>query len=665
MNKSPENSTSLPEVIDLRDADDDIANNPLMGTRLRLNSDGAWVSDAEDEGDDEGDEGDEGDDDDDIDGMGDIAMLELLLNRGETTSKVSVFGEATNVSITDSEGNEFESTHAVYFVRVQNKTKANTLGPLNILSVASCAPVGQSRAHTTGKAIEVMMMLHYRFKCHVVNKNGARVLVGTNPASQYKTMVQYNSKYYLVNTSQLQPSDTTVEEWAKQVHTHALTHTHTHTHTHIHTQTYGAPVSDADRRMFNAYLLAYLSPDYEPVSSIQGETGEGEEVLKMTLAQQFYDVITAPVGSWGEKCEEFRADNKKGKRPYWGPRLENRDGSVRPYYAVKVYAATQIIDEQRSWTLLRWQYTQSFTPESEEFVCGPYSNGGSKSFKADKVWAIGLGRVIGRHYTSDCWDNDFTHITQVESYPVLFGKGKGNSTGGKSKTGGISKESKGTSSSTKKNTGAGDATESGLGEITADHPLMQMLLKSFVQQTRTAIEAGRSATNKTLVSTLDTKLTPLRNKINGLRAPPSADDITEAVGSHTDPMKATLHNLVESTAAIKNVVDQIPHSQRGPASPPASPSRTRTGGTTTTTTTTTTSSKTLSPNSFNHYKQMMKQQEKDRKAMYQRQQQRRAAERRRREEEDAEERDLREVYDTEAANRMALLELEIARASSK
>jgi hypothetical protein len=305
------------------------------------------------------------------------------------------------------------------------------------------------------------------------------------------------------------------------------------------------PVQEKHSAEFDTYLLARYIVGSDPVRIRRGVSGDGLSVLKAFVKLPFYDVMTAEVGRYGEKGEEYRADTP-GKRPYWAPRLHNRD-----YDAVKLYGGVNIIDENASWTLLECLSIYSYAPPNDTFSFGPFSNGAAGSFNTGALWVIKLGKVLGRHYTHQSNDYTFINTSQSPDLPPIGGYSGASSLpkqqlGGKGKSYAPGKGKSGPSTSGKAKTGGKDKDKTGKD---ADAPLTlpPAVLKQIIAGLLPGLEAVvRDNINPKRVAT---QLTPIIKQ--NLQPKPGKPKTPDYVNAQTKQISAHVQ------AASNEVVDEV------------------------------------------------------------------------------------------------------------
>ena len=114
--------------------------------------------------------------------------------------------------------------------------------------------------------------------------------------------------------------------------------------------------------------------------------GKLPTVLKLTVAGDVYEVMTAPVGKRGRKTIECRPDCE------W---IQQRlDG--RRYEHVKMYSSVPYFGEDAEWTMFECLGYECVGVEGEEYEVKDYGDGFVLVFEG-RVWEIDLGRVVMRN----------------------------------------------------------------------------------------------------------------------------------------------------------------------------------------------------------------------------------------------------------------------------
>ena len=303
------------------------------------------------------------------------------------------------------------------------------------------------------------------------------------------------------------------------------------------------------------------------VGILRGEDVDKRSVLKMTVALDFYHVLsTFAVGEYGEKRDDYRAD-KPDKRPYWHPRLHNRT-----YDVVKIYGGVSAFDDTASWTLFEFLGVTPMMPDAGSFTAGPYSNGASKTFSCKSMWAVHLGIVLGRHYTHRGNDYQTLYHPQVWPTPVYNqlhprtsgGKSKPKPPGGKAKSKAVSKKGS-----------KGNPVASAVNVPTVPTFTIQQIQQ--MQQVMSKIVRDNAPTAKTMSA----GLTPVLKKIvvDQAKGKPNwlaqhAQGIQKGVQNESNELKQRVAELsAKLQAAEKKIMSSLPtgspspHAHESPAKP--------------------------------------------------------------------------------------------------
>jgi hypothetical protein len=268
-------------------------------------------------------------------------------------------------------------------------------------------------------------------------------------------------------------------------------------------------------------------------------------VLKICVQNQFYSVMTAAPGRFGEKTMEYRADTDPQKRPYWHPRLEGR-----VYDYVKIYGGVARPDDNASWTLFKWKGTRTMHPKSGSFTCGPYSNGATKTFLAESMWVVECGVSVQRHTSL----HDFIHtyhnqMLQTESgeqMPALSRLPKlGRNTKAKHK--GASAESltsgsEGGQDNADQLDNIRDAINRLTSLVATNAGIKSLPTKTFVQSELKKLHEKSDAAGKSV----NTAMTPLKAHIT----------------AEVDPIKNSLADALSKLATLQAKVNAMPKERK-------------------------------------------------------------------------------------------------------
>ena len=126
------------------------------------------------------------------------------------------------------------------------------------------------------------------------------------------------------------------------------------------------------------------TPSKSGLSKKKSKHESSVKTLKMTVDMVAYEAMTAEVGCRGVKGIEVR------KRSAWND--ARCDG--RTYETVKLYGGVAVCDEEANWT--EWEF-EGVKEAGEEGVDYVVADCDGRVFHG-KVWEIGLGRVVARHW---------------------------------------------------------------------------------------------------------------------------------------------------------------------------------------------------------------------------------------------------------------------------